>query len=120
MTEEETGASPTWYPGAVDHLGPLLLVGGDFNVITVGALVTVPQQQPEQGEDVKEQFTLFTSFEPNGLHKVPIRFNIDSIRDISVTIPILSWYERDSRERMLYIVQGTLTCRNNKHINVEY
>lgn len=48
VTEEETGASPTRHPGAVNHLRPLLLVGGDFNVITVGALVTVPQQQPEQ------------------------------------------------------------------------
>lgn len=50
VTREETGASPTRHPGAVDHLGPLLLVGGDFNVITVGALVTVPQQQPDEEE----------------------------------------------------------------------
>lgn len=50
VTQEETGASPTRHPGAVNHLGPLLLVGGDFNVVTVGALVTVPQQQPEEEE----------------------------------------------------------------------
>lgn len=48
VTEEEMGASPTCHPGAIDHLCPLLLVGGDFNVITVGALITVPQQQPNR------------------------------------------------------------------------
>lgn len=45
------GASPTCHPGAVNHLRPLLLVGGNFNVVTVGALVTVPEQQPEQMEN---------------------------------------------------------------------
>lgn len=45
------GASPTGHPGSVDHLRPLLLVAGDFNVITVGALVTVPQQKPEYVEE---------------------------------------------------------------------
>ena len=51
MTEETIGVSPAGHSGSVDHLCPLLLVAGDFNVITVGALVTVPQQQPEQVEE---------------------------------------------------------------------
>lgn len=50
VLQEEMGHSPTWHPGAIDHLGPLLLVGGDFDVVTVGALVAVPQQQPERGQ----------------------------------------------------------------------
>lgn len=51
VTQEEMGASPTCHPGAIDHLRPLLLIGGDFDVVAVGALVTVPQQQPEHAEN---------------------------------------------------------------------
>lgn len=42
------GSPPARHPGAVHHLGPLLLIGGHFDVVAVGALVAVPQQQPEQ------------------------------------------------------------------------
>lgn len=49
--EEDEAASPTCHPGAVDHLRPLLLIGGDLDIVTVGTLVTVPQQQPEQPEE---------------------------------------------------------------------
>lgn len=45
---EERGTSPARHPGAVNHLSPLLLIGGHFHVITVGAFIAVPQQQPEQ------------------------------------------------------------------------
>ena len=51
--KDSRGASPTCRPGSIHHLGPLLLGGGDLDVITVGALVTIPQQQP--GQEVKEQ-----------------------------------------------------------------
>lgn len=37
------GVLPTWHLGAVHHLRPLLLIGGDLNVVTVGSLITVPQ-----------------------------------------------------------------------------
>lgn len=33
--QEETGTSPTRHPGAVNHLCPLLLISGDFDVVTV-------------------------------------------------------------------------------------
>jgi len=59
-------SSPTRHPGTVHHLRPLLLVGGDFNVITVGALITVPEQQPEQTEEVKHHKRC--CFEGESLH----------------------------------------------------
>lgn len=47
------GDSPTGHPGAVHHLGPVLLVGGGFDVVPVRPLVTVPQQQPEESTTVQ-------------------------------------------------------------------
>lgn len=51
LIQRAAGSSPAGLPGAVHHLRPLLLVVGDLDVVAVGALVTVPQQQPGQKEE---------------------------------------------------------------------
>lgn len=36
---------------SVSHHGPLLLIGGNLNVVAVASIVAVPKQQPEQREN---------------------------------------------------------------------
>lgn len=55
------GSSLAGHSGAIHNFRPLLLIGGNFNVVTIGTLVTVPEEQPgsTQGNIVsKVRFTL--------------------------------------------------------------